>query len=574
LGRRGVPRPIGLAGAVLLGAGSLLALDPGPAPVVAQSVPCGRSPVPAFFTDDAIQPPVAQPDGPGHYTLTAHLGAHSFHSGWPAVPSLGYSALGAPMDYLGPTIVTREGVPADVKLVNALPPAGVPLFPFDQHHNGNTLTLHRHGGLQTPENDGVPAPLQPEVPPGGSHTNHYPNAQAAAPLWYHDHPDMATSYQAYEGLAGYIPNTDTVEQTFGLPAGDFAKVFIVQDKSFHPDFTMCYNHARPQFFGDLPVINGTIAPKQEVEPRRYAFTFVNGADSRFFRFGLTQVAGPPSSAPTMTVVAGDNGYVPHPVPVTDLVVSPGERYTVVIDFTGHGSQNWVLSNTASVPGGFGNGMDPNGGGIPQLMRFDVGDATSSPDTSRIPAALADTNNTVPLSAWLAMARLRTVQTAEPKPGSPQIGDHDHLLGYSDPVTETPEYGTVEAWAMRNRTGDAHPFHEHLVELHLVGRWPVGRWDSGGNPVPSTIGAFEPAAAYESGPKDTFIAPRDSITVWVGRYTVPGTSVWHCHIMSHEDGAFTGGEVEMMRPMSVGSKPQLQLPLVGTWQHLDRLIRQP
>src|SRR5690242_628533 len=92
LGRPGVPRPIGLAGAVVLGVGSLFALGPGAAPVVADSVPCGPSPVPAFFSDDAIQPPVATPDRHGHYTLTAHLGEHSFHSGWPAVRTLGYSA--------------------------------------------------------------------------------------------------------------------------------------------------------------------------------------------------------------------------------------------------------------------------------------------------------------------------------------------------------------------------------------------------------------------------------------------------------------------------------------------------
>lgn len=574
LGGPGVPRPIGLAGAVLLGVASLVALGPATARVGAESVPCGPSPVPAFFTDDVVQSPVAEPDRPGHYTLTAHLGEHAFHSGWPAVRTLAYSAPGAPMDYLGPTIVTREGVPADVELVNALPPAGVPLFPFDQHHNDNTLTLHRHGGLQPPESDGIPAPFQPEIPPGGSHTNHYPNGQAAAPLWYHDHPDMATSHHAYEGLAGYIPNTDSAEKTFGLPDGPFAKAFIVQDKSFKPDFTLCYSHVSPEFFGDLPVINGTVAPKQPVEPRRYTFTFVNGSDSRFFRFGLRQVSGAPSAVPPMTVVAGDNGYLPHPAPVTDLLVTPGERYTVVIDFTGHRSQNWVLSNTATIPGGFGSGIDPGGGGIPQVMRFDVGASAGSPDTSRIPATLVETNNTMPVAAWLGVARLRTVQAAEPAHGSPQLGDHHRVLGYSDPVTETPQYGSVEAWAMRNRTGDAHPFHEHLVELHLVGRWRVGKWDAEGAPVPATIGPFEPAAAHESGPKDTFLAPPDSITVWVGRYTVPGTSVWHCHIMSHEDGAYTGGEVEMMRPLSIGPTPQLQLPLVGTEQHLDELIRQP
>ena len=95
-----------------------------------------------------------------------------------------------------------------------------------------------------------------------------------------------------------------------------------------------------------------------------------------------------------------------------------------------------------------------------------------------------------------------------------------------------------------------------------------REDKTGNAVPLTIGAFQPPGAFESGPKDTFVAPKDFITVWVGRYTIGGTSVWHCHILSHEDSSI----VEMMRPLVVGDKAQTQLPVILTQARLDRLIR--
>jgi spore coat protein A, manganese oxidase len=128
--------------------------------------------------------------------------------------------------------------------------------------------------------------------------------------------------------------------------------------------------------------------------------------------------------------------------------------------------------------------------------------------------------------------------------------------------------------MRNHSPDSHPIHEHLVELRLVGRWHVDQWGTQdpvtGNAVPLKIGAFQPPGAFESGPKNTFVAPKDSITVWVGRYTIGGTSVWHCHILSHEDSSI----VEMMRPLVVGTAPQTQLPLIGTRARLDQLIRQP
>lgn len=571
-----IPRGFQVAGAAILGIGSLIWVTAGAAPVSAPTRVCGPSPRPAFFSDEAAGLPVARPDRRGHYTLTAHLGRHAFSSQWPAVPTLGYSSPGTPMNYLGPTIRTREGRPTNVTIVNALPPSGTRIFPFDQPDNHNTITLHRHGGLQTAENDGPPAPIQPEIRPGGARTNYYPNVQAAAPLWYHDHADMLTSYHVYEGLAGYMPNTDDLEPDFGLPTGRFAKTYILQDKSFNRDHTLCFNHSRPQFFGDLPVVNGTIAPKQRVEPRRYAFTFINGSDSRFFRLGLHRISGRSTSTPEMTVVAGDTGYLYQPASIDNVVIAPAERYTVIIDFTGHEGERWTLSNTAPIPfpGNHPDGIDPSGGGMPQLMRFDVGTSTSSPDDSWIPSVIPETNNTVPTPVLLAEARLRRVQAGDGKPGVPQLGDGNRLLNYLDPVTETPQLNSVEAWAMQNHSPDAHPIHEHLMELYLVGRWRVGRWEPDGRPDPSTIGQFEPPAPYETGPKDTFISPPGYITVWAGRYTVAGTTVWHCHILSHEGGATTGGAVEMMRPMSVGYAPQTQLPRVYSEERLDQLLRHP
>lgn len=404
-----------------------------------------------------------------------------------------------------------------------------------------------------------------EILPGGSRTNHYPNDQAAAPLWYHDHADPGTSYRVYEGLAGFMPNTDALEPLFNLPAGDFGKAYVLQDKSFNADHMLCYTHANPEFFGDLPVVNGTIAPYQQVEPRRYTFTFVNGSDSRFYHLTLQQRSGASDTAPQMTVVGSDSGYLLRPARVNDLLVAPGERYKVVVDFTGHASQNWVLANDASSP--YPDG-DDSIAPIPQLMRFDVGRAVTSADGSSIPNLIPESNNLIPPAGSLLVARLRTVQAGESAPGVAQLGDAVQLRKFADSPTEKPKLGSTEAWAMRNHSPDTHPIHEHLVELRLVGRWHVGKWENG-KPVPSTIGPFQAPGAFESGPKDTFVAPKDTITVWVGKYTIGGKSVWHCHILSHEDAA-----IQMMRPLEVGAKPQIQLPLVLTQARLDRLLRQP
>ena len=187
------------------------------------------------------------------------------------------------------------------------------------------------------------------------------------------------------------------------------------------------------------------------------------------------------------------------------------------------------------------------------MKFVVNQPLTAPDRSSVPSVIPETNNLIPPAISLLTARLRTVTAGEIAPGMPLLGDAVALRDFMDPATETPQLGSTEAWAMRNYSPDTHPIHEHLVELDWSGG---GRRYSTMTPAQLlSVGAFQPAGAFESGPKDTFVSPKNMITVWVGTYTIGGTSVWHCHILSHED-AFM---MEMMRPLVVGNAPQTQLP---------------
>ncbi len=580
------------------------------------------SPATTPFVDDVGQPAAAVTDSANHYTLSAHLDTHSFATGWPAVPTMGYDAVKVTggvntvlshMAYLGPTIVTKKGTPIQVTIKNDLP-AGVDLFPQWGMEPQNTVVLHRHGGLQPALSDGTPD--QMVAPGGGMRTNDYPNNQAAAPIWYHDHADMTTSFNVYAGLAGYMPNTDRLEPLYGLPTGAFAKAYVLQDKSFNPDHTLCYNHQSAEFFGDTPVINGTISPKQAVQARKYSFMFLNGSGSRFYNLSMKPAVGNLSTvAPKLTVVGSDSGYLLKPDPVTSLLIAPGERYTVVADFT-RTTGNWVLANNAATPypgdTGVADGLTDAGAQIPDLMRFDVSTATSR-DTSVIPSRIVETNNLVPAVWTLRKAQLRTVQVGELAPGVPFMGDRKGLYMFDDPTavgdpraveapmgtTENINLGSTEAWEMRNHSPDTHPIHTHLAEQRLVGRYPVTLWGYNdsvtgalvtgplgtqdpvtGNAFPVTLGAFQAPGAWESGPKDTFVSPPDMVTVWVGTFTIAGNSVWHCHILEHEDMMMTttspaGNPVDsdgMMRPIHIQANlPQTQLPVVGSVANLNKLV---
>jgi FtsP/CotA-like multicopper oxidase with cupredoxin domain len=109
----------------------------------------------------------------------------------------------------------------------------------------------------------------------------------------------------------------------------------------------------------------------------------------------------------------------------------------------------------------------------------------------------------------------------------------------DPITENPNVGDVEEWAIYNVTEDAHPIHIHLVQFEVLGREAIG----GG---PSVAGSNDPLP-WETGFKDTVIAYPGEITRVKMRFDLPGFYVWHCHIIDHEDN-------EMMRPYHVGPIP--------------------
>ena len=140
--------------------------------------------------------------------------------------------------------------------------------------------------------------------------------------------------------------------------------------------------------------------------------------------------------------------------------------------------------------------------------------------------------------------------------------------YTDDVTEFPRLNSVETWEIYNFTALAHPIHIHLVHFDVVGREAInpdytfepkihhhhsGQDVSGGlvnlaeppfMPRPGTTspGPRGPERA-EEGPKDTVICYPNEVTRVRAKFDLPGSYLWHCHILSHEDH-------DMMRPFKV------------------------
>jgi FtsP/CotA-like multicopper oxidase with cupredoxin domain len=436
------------------------------------------------------------------------------------------------------------------------------------------MTVHVHGSEVEPESDGNPNSwFTPGFVLKGEgwrkQVYHYVNNQEATTLWYHDHALGITRLNVYMGLAGFYLIRDPLHEPVGLPAGPYEIPIVIQDRSFYTDGSLAYDEEGvnplihpfwvPEFFGNTIVVNGKVWPYLNVEPRKYRFRFLNGSNARFYNLKLPKRG-------SFIQIGTDGGYLASPVVLNELLLGPGERADVIIDFTGlPAGTEIIVRNDARSP--FPGGEYPNPQTVGQIMKFVVIPLTA-PDPSVIPSVL---NTITQLSEATVTRTLTLNEVGEEESGEPLGGFLDGKM-WDDSTTETPRIGTTEIWEIINLTGDAHPIHIHLAQTQLLNRqrFQTNRYLKLYNelnpiiPAPVTtnppvdpylIGSPVSPPANERGWKDTHkmfpgdvtrviirFAPQGQLNYPFDATAEPGY-VWHCHILEHEDN-------EMMRPMKL------------------------
>jgi spore coat protein A len=534
----------------------------------------------------------------------------------------GYGIDGGPVTYPGATFVARGGVPVTINWVNGLV-FDEHLLPVDESlhwalsttyrdPDGNLIepdmanlqtfaqiggipaVAHLHGGHTDSSYDGLP---EQWFSPGGyrgkyydGSTYIYDNSQEAATVWYHDHALGLTRLNVYAGLAGFYLLRDDNEQYLIdndlIPTGDYEIELVIQDRMFdsggqlyYPSMPMAAGQpdisVLPEFFGNFILVNGKAWPFLNVEPRQYRFRLLNGSDSRFYELWLAPSAA--NAGPVFWVIGNDTGLLNRPVPVNRLLIGPGERYDVVVDFRGYETQQLVVRNNARSPFPKGATVNPNADGL--IMAFNVGTVASGGVIAPLMATanLRPVANPVPAAngAGLPVRKLMLFEATDHYGRlQPLLGTVDPLapvdangnpidgtLLWDDTTTENPALGATEIWEVHNATMDAHPIHLHLVAFQILDRQkfkativPKDNVDmhgmvslGGALRAVKYIGQPKSAAAYEAGWKDTAIMYPGEVTRVVAKFDKPGRYVWHCHILSHEDH-------EMMRPYHVGPIP--------------------
>ncbi|WP_226007981.1 multicopper oxidase family protein [Natrinema salinisoli] len=413
----------------------------------------------------------------------------------------------------GPTIEARRGQEVVVEQRNELP---VP------------VSTHLHGGVTPPESDGFPTDLilPPDLStddlPGhisgtvagvsrGSKEYRYPNEQRAATLWYHDHRMDFTGPQVYKGLAGFYIIRDDVEDELPLPEGEKEVPLMIADRTFTDDGEMYYPSVDPSLmgehgvlastsfgehtgaFGDTILVNGAPWPRMEVSNTKYRFRILNASNARTYELALEPS---PSEGSSFVQVGSDGGLLSEPIPHDKLLVSPAERFDVVIDFS-----HYSVGSEVTLVNRRGEGR------VSDVMRFEV--VREEEEESDIPSQLAP-NLDFPSPEEAEVTRQFFFIAG-------MLGGMSTINGNAyDPerIDADPRLGSTEIWEFD--ADPAHPIHMHLVHFKVISR-------DGGPPGP-----------YDAGWKDTVFLDGGTVRV-VAKFTpYRGKYVFHCHNLEHED----------------------------------------
>ncbi|MCB0549718.1 MAG: multicopper oxidase domain-containing protein [Phaeodactylibacter sp.] len=488
--------------------------------------------------------------------VTQHLGLYTGGVATPAnklyTKVWGYGMENGTITYPGPTFVAMEDVGIDVSWNNNLP--NTHLLPVDQTlhwaapprypRNGQPTVVHLHGGHTESASDGLPEAwftrrFRDRGPNWVKKVYHYDNDQEAATLWYHDHALGITRLNVYAGLAGFYFLRDQNEMNLinngTLPSGDYEREIVLQDRYFTndgqlflpskfgdpffegtlgPEFLDFPNPSIvAEFFGDFMIVNGVAWPKLEVEQTKYRFRMLNGSDSRFYVLYLDDEGTVEEEKLPILQIGVDDGFLNNPVPVpnNELVIAPGERADIVIDFSQLPAGTRLIMKNRGPDGPFkgfneDGDLDDGDNGVldpanplttGQIMAFDVVDLvddeptfsvnTSSTLNNIVEYNLADADNTRRVAFFEgmdAMGRLQPIHGIingdDPKVyGSDNPAELNGSLAWFEPITENPMLNDIEVWEAWNFTEDAHPMHLHLVAFNLLDIAPIEISEDGG-----------------------------------------------------------------------------------------------
>lgn len=409
-----------------------------------------------------------------------------------SINTLGYGGA----SILGPTLKIQQGAIFNLAFTNQL---------------NEATNIHWHGLVAPPLQDGYPTDV---TNPGGTFNYKFKVNDRPGTYWYHPHPDMATASQAYRGLAGFFLITSPEERALNLPEGQYDIPLVVQDKRLTNG--LIYNPNNDDrtigLFGESILVNGTLGAILEVTSRTYRLRLLNGSNARIYNFSL-------SNGAKFNIIGTDGGLLDFPKEVNSVLLSPGERADILVNFGSMAvdSSVFLQSNTFS-------GSHAQGYQLFKIMKFIV--KTLETDQFVIPTVLMPVEKLLQ-SESVANRKFSIGHDGMGHNGMSHGGSSGPVMHpldgkFFDPNRrdEVVRAGTIEIWEFDNSIGtETHPMHLHGLQFQVLKR-------TGGRAM------LEP---WELGWKDTVLAfPGEKVSIIIRFPDNRGKFVFHCHNLEHED----------------------------------------
>jgi spore coat protein A, manganese oxidase len=424
----------------------------------------------------------------------------------------------------GPTIRRPSGEPTRVRFAHRL------------GRGAGELSVHLHGGHNRASEDGQPGGLTARQPrslycdispglsaaesgndlliePGGERTYVYEHVEDGAPeraafQWYHDHRLDRSARNIWRGLAGMWILDDDLDASLPLPRGHRDLPLMLCDRSFDRDNQLTHPFAdglRPPDDGIAArhiLVNGAVAPYHRVSPRRHRLRVLNASQFRSYNLRLT-------GGLRIVQIATESGLLPRPLERSTVLLGPGERAELIVDFASARGERVEL---VSIPRRDAPRALGSSAYVGPLMQFRVGGGRA-PDRTSIPASLR------PLPAWVADAPRRPSHSWRLSVGG-SFRPSWLINGRTfDPahVETSVRQGETVTWELTNKTAVAHLIHIHHMDWYMLSR-------NGKRPP-----------AWERCLKETFFLDPDDRVVVAGRASdYLGKYLVHCHMLDHED----------------------------------------
>jgi FtsP/CotA-like multicopper oxidase with cupredoxin domain len=268
--------------------------------------------------------------------------------------------------------------------------------------------------------------------------------------------------------------------------------------------------------GDTIIVNGVTAPVAQVPAGLVRLRLLNGANARIFDLHF-------ADRRSFDVIASDGGYLPAPVGMQSLLIAPGERYEILVDFSDGADAVLETAADQNFPAmGMMRGAAFAAGG--SVMKFQV-DPAKEAARKTVPKTLVDVPS---LDRSKIVARrqfllndmmMGGMMGGRMGSGLMAINGRPFDMNRIDLATKR---GTLELWEIGSQMM-AHPFHVHGTQFQVL--------SLNGQAPPSHLRGW----------KDTVLVARNAqiLVPFTQAATRDHPHMFHCHILEHEDAGMMG-----------------------------------